>query len=72
MTSVYALPMIAVEQFRPVCWRKSPEIHFEFAPARSCGGSVAAAPALATGMHAKASTVASTASAGGQRLTWRE
>ena len=43
MTSVYGSPRIAVEQFRPVCWRRSPEIHFEFAPASSCGGSVTAA-----------------------------
>ena len=28
ITSVYGSPRIAVEQFRPVCCRKSPEIHF--------------------------------------------
>ena len=33
---------MAVEQLRPVCWSRSPEIHFEFAPPTSCGGSVTA------------------------------
>ena len=43
MISVYELPRIAVEQFRPVWERSVPETHFEFGPpTASCGGSRAA------------------------------